>query len=102
MFIRHSQVPKPVTDGTFTNFHPSEEREGQATNVRNRPDWLSRFPKFAHLDLAVAHPDLQARLWMHGWPVNHTAIVESKSRGVIWTLNTVPDQLAFSQRRSEE
>jgi hypothetical protein len=34
---------------------------------------------FAHLDLTVAHSDLQARLRMHGWPVKHTPILESKS-----------------------
>src|SRR6266567_2344988 len=52
----------------------------------------------AHFDLAVSHPNLQARLWMHGWAIKHTTIVKRKSRGVIWTNNTVPDQFAFRKR----
>ena len=38
---------------------------------------------------------------MYGWPVKHTAIFKSKSRGVIWTSNTVADQLAFRERPTE-
>src|SRR5215471_19740153 len=55
----------------------------------------------AHFDLTASHPNLQARLSMHGWPVSHMAIVKGKSRGMIWTFNTVPDQFAFRKRPTE-
>ena len=56
---------------------------------------------FAHFDLAVSHPDFQARLWMHGWAIKHAAIVKRKSRGVIWTSNAVADQFALGERPTE-
>ena len=55
----------------------------------------------AHFNLAVSHPTLQARLWMHGWPVKHTAIGKRKSRGVVRAKNAVPDQFAFRKRPTE-
>lgn len=55
----------------------------------------------AHFDLTASHPNLQARLSVHGWSVSHMAIVKGKSRGVIRTFNTVPDQFAFRKRPTE-
>ena len=52
----------------------------------------------AHFDLTASHPNLQGRLSMHGWPVSHVAIVKGKSRGVIWTFNTVTEQFTFRKR----
>src|SRR5216683_7214483 len=38
---------------------------------------------------------------MHGWAIKHAAIVKCKSRGVIWTSNTVTDQFALRERPTE-
>src|SRR6266699_2053098 len=71
---------------------PFPSAEPIKTQVSAYRLWLAPF------DLAVSHPNLQARLWMHGWAIKHTTIVKRKSRGVIWTNNTVPDQFAFRKR----
>jgi hypothetical protein len=55
----------------------------------------------AHFDLTISYPDLQTRLRMHRRPGKHTTIVKSKSRGMIWTNNTVTDQFAFRKRPTE-
>lgn len=51
--------------------------------------------RFAHFYLAIACSDFKARLRMYCWPIKHTAILQSKPRGMIGTNNTVTQHFTF-------
>jgi hypothetical protein len=91
-FIRMGRTFAIAMSSENDSFSQAELIKAKLSGFRR---WLPYF------DLTVSHPDLQARLWMHRWPVKHAAILKCKSRGVIWTNNTVAEQLAFRERPAE-
>ena len=57
--------------------------------------------RLTHLYLSIFYSCFEARLWMYRRSVDHPAIVQRKPRIMIWTNDSISDQLAFRQWSAE-
>src|ERR1017187_1374711 len=49
----------------------------------------------SHFDLSIPRPDFQAGLRVNSWPVEDSAILQCKTREVIWAYDGIPFEFAF-------